>query len=325
MTHPRTQLALLALLVSVTLPTLAAAATITVGPTGDYSNLYDAVAAASSGDIIEVANGSYAHTATLTLAQPITIRGATEAGVILNVATAGWGINVAASDVTLEKFTIQVVNLANQGYPIHAHGGVPEIANLTITDVTVQGATAGTQRRSGVDLNRVDDVVLDRVTSTGATSGVGIAISGCVGVTMTDVVTAGNAWGGIAIYCTNDPLSEPARGSDNVTIVSATNSEPVPIYREDEFGAFNTDPSLPWPTSTWCATRPSSPTATLSTSTAPTCPTPWPPPWRSPATWPTPTSTSYSSPTTSGSARPAARPCPSRPPSTRAGRAAGST
>lgn len=245
MNRSRTHLALLALLVSCSLPTLATAATITVGPGGDYSNLFDAVANAGPNDTVEVANGSYAHTATLTLAQPITIRGASQAGVVLQMATTGWGINVAASDVTLERFTIQVVNPANQGYPIHAHGGVPEIANLTIADVTVQGATAGTQRRSGVDINRVDNVVLDGVTSTGATWGVGIAISGCVGVIMTDVVTAGNVWGGIGIYCTDDPAGEPARGSDNVTIVSATNSEPLPIYREDEFGVVNTNITLP--------------------------------------------------------------------------------
>ncbi|MFO7694342.1 MAG: glycosyl hydrolase family 28-related protein [Vicinamibacterales bacterium] len=209
----------------------AGAATLNVN---DYASIQAAINAAAPGDIVYMPDGTYVVGTTISITKGITLQGQSEAGVILNHATnAGYGFNVAASNVVLEQFTILP---PDQNYPIHASGTPNPPAgfdNLTLRHLTIAGA----HRRSGFDIHGYSHVVLSHLTSGDAYGGNGLQVTGCVDVDMDNIATADNAWGSIAIYCSQYLL----RGSSDVTIDGASLSAGEGwVFSQDEFGFFNT-------------------------------------------------------------------------------------
>ena len=71
------------------------------------------------------------------------------------------------------------------------------------------------------------------------TWGNGISITGCTTATVTGCTTSGNAWGGIAIYCSKSSYLN--RASSAVTIDMAANNIGEYVYVEDEFSLVNTN------------------------------------------------------------------------------------
>ena len=74
----------------------------------------------------------------------------------------------------------------NGQYAIHFDPGT---ANLTVRSVSISG-----NDRTGLDFNGVDGGLIEDVSSTGAASGYGIALSSCANITLQDITTSGNAW-----------------------------------------------------------------------------------------------------------------------------------
>ncbi|MBK7047542.1 MAG: hypothetical protein IPH48_13760 [bacterium] len=75
---------------------------------------------------------------------------------------------------------------------------------------------SGTHQRAGFDIHGYSNVTLSHVTSRDATGGNGVQLTGVIGATLDNVTTLNNAWGSIAIYC-----SQPAyvnRASSNIAI-----------------------------------------------------------------------------------------------------------
>ena len=211
------------------------AATINV-PT-DQPTIQAAIGAANSGDVIQVANGSYSATATLVIDKSLSIIGESESGVVIDVTAAtSYGIHIKASGVTLRNFTVLPNPNSNDHYCIKANPATLPVIyeNLTLDHITINGS-----RRSAFDVHGYNNVVLSNLTATGTTRGVGIAISGCHNVDMSNITTSGNAWGGVAVY-----VSKPQylnRGSDNVNFDFANSTLADGIYAEDEEGLVNTN------------------------------------------------------------------------------------
>ena len=113
-------------------PITASADTITVAPSGgDYSTIADAVAAASPGDTITVATGSYALSATVALNKVnLTIQGPPTHDAVItgSIATGSYFFNVSATGVTLKDLTIQKTDKA----------GGQNLISVTANDLTVQ-------------------------------------------------------------------------------------------------------------------------------------------------------------------------------------------
>ncbi len=215
----------------------------------DQPTIAAAIAAASPGDQILIADGTYSITSTLDVGKSLTITGNSEAGVILQGdVAAGYVFYVHADNVTLEQMTLDIVTAtAEAGYPIHA-SGTPNppngYNNLTIQHLTVQGdLTTTPKRRSGVDVHGYNNVTLSYITSSDASWGNGVQVTGCIGVTMDHITTFNNAWGSIAIYISG--ASYLSRGSDNVVIDGATLSlGENSIFQQDEGGFFSTNVSV---------------------------------------------------------------------------------
>ncbi len=190
----------IALLASMMIAGMVSAATINVP--ADYATIAAALAAAAPGDDIQIADGTYNPTGTLTINKALTLNGQSEGGVIINIPTAGgYGISVNASNVILSNFTL-AANATNNNYPIHASGTTNPPNGwdyLTIQHVTIQGA----HQRTGFDVHGYNHVVLSYLTSSDATGGNGVQVTGCVDVDMDHITTLNNTWVSIAIYCSN--------------------------------------------------------------------------------------------------------------------------
>ena len=219
----------------------AAVITVDAGGGGDHTNLQPAITAAAAGDIITVADGTYVQTGQLNIGKALTITGATEAGVIVDCsAVGGYGFSIFASDVVMENMTILP---CTPNYPIHASGtsNLPDgFDNLALRNITI----VGVHQRTGFDIHGYTGVELSGLTSGDAVGGMGISVTGCINVTMGGITTSNNAWGGIAIYCSNSSYLN--RGCDNVVIDGATLSvaEATGVFSQDEFGLFNTNYSI---------------------------------------------------------------------------------
>ncbi len=207
-----------------------------------YSTIEAALAAANAGDNITVADGTYNPPNTLNFNQSLTLIGESETGVIINIPAAGsYGMRVAASDVTLENFTL-LCNAANINYPIHASGTsnpTTGFDNLSIRNATISGA----HRRTGFDIHGFNHLVLSNLTSSDAWGGNGLQVTGCVDVDMDNITCLNNTWGSIAIYCSGPTYLN--RGSDDVMIDGNTLVADGVIFSQDEFGLSNTNIVIP--------------------------------------------------------------------------------
>ncbi len=204
-----------------------------------YATIEAALSAAAPYDVIEINDGYYFPPSTLNVSIPLTLRGESEDGVRVQIpAAGGYGMNVAASDVTLEHFTL-LADAANINYPIHASGtSNPPLGfdNLTLQYMTISGA----HRRTCFDIHGFNNVVLSHLTASDSWGGNGLQVTGVAGAAIDNITTLDNAWGSLAIYCSDLPYL--GRGSSDVTIDGASCSfgEGV-VFTQDEFGLFNTN------------------------------------------------------------------------------------
>src|SRR5690606_17742754 len=168
--------------------------------------------------------------------------GESEAGVLVRLDTTGYGVEVTADDVTLEKLTIEGTEPSSSlsaNYGVKVSPAVldddpatidPVLTGFAMTDVTVKGFG-----RSEVDLLGVDGAYLKRVTADGqSTPGVGIAVSGSRNVALLGVSTLDNDWGGVGLYTT--PYGS-INGVSSVHVDGAsTFGEPVDVYADTGAG-----------------------------------------------------------------------------------------
>ena len=206
-----------------------------------YDTIEAALGDADPGDEIYVPDGDYYPPNSLAINQSVTLSGESEAGVVIHLpAVYGYGFSVAASDVTLENFTV-ACNVANTAYPFHISGTSNKpigFDNLTMQNITV----SGTHTRAGIDIHGYNHVTLSGLTSRDATGGNGFQITGCVDVDMDNITALNNAWGSIAIFCSRSDYMN--RGSDDVVIDGATLDVDAVPFSQDEFGLFNTNYSV---------------------------------------------------------------------------------
>ncbi|MES2003506.1 MAG: right-handed parallel beta-helix repeat-containing protein [Bacteroidota bacterium] len=202
-----------------------------------------AVSIAMDGDVIHLANGTYALTATLNLNHELTIIGESEAGVIINATgtpASAWAINPNKSNTSLSNFTV-IPNGGSGGFPIHAGSNstpVQVITNLGLSHITINGA-----KKTAFDFNGITNLSVSYLTATNTTGGNGVQVSGCWNVTADHIITTNNAWGGFAVYVSKISPGGVGRGSNGINIDATTCSfsEVQSIYSQDEAGFFSTN------------------------------------------------------------------------------------
>ena len=233
-------LAAATLLASIALVGIAApanAATLTVGPGQTYATIGAAVAAATAGDTITVADGTYAESVSIN--KIVTLAGATPRGAIITGAVSltapatvtglsiagGVVVNAAAAGSTISNNTIysapQLVVII--GTPLSA------TVTTTISGNTIENVGVASQP-NGVFLNGASsvDIIGNIIRNTGAVpaNSVGVNVANGLG----DIVVANNTISGfenaVAVFSTAAPAITNV-AIDGNTISNTTNSAVV--------------------------------------------------------------------------------------------------
>lgn len=194
-------------------------------------SLQGAVDLAGTDGDLNLAAGSYGLISTLYVKNNgLTLTGAGEGQSNISTISAGYGIYVTGDDVTLSGFTFNG-NTAAGHYAIKVQPdtGVASdrLLNFTIDSVTINGS-----KKTGLDLNGVVGATINNLTVTNTAAGNGIALTDSANVTITNAVTSGNAWGGLALYQTNKAYDQQV---NNITVDDSNSfGEANPVYMEDE-------------------------------------------------------------------------------------------
>ncbi|HEY8950882.1 MAG TPA: filamentous hemagglutinin N-terminal domain-containing protein [Rhizomicrobium sp.] len=161
------------------------------------------VTKAAAGDTVNVQDGSYTLANELDITKRLTLKGESQDGTVITSNSTGYGINVTADDVSLKDFTFNAPT-AHTGstYGIKVTPGTnvasDRLLNFDIENVTINGGY-----RTGLDLNGVVNATINNVSVSNVQNGNGIALTDSADITLTNVTTTNNAWGGLALYQTN--------------------------------------------------------------------------------------------------------------------------
>lgn len=204
-----------------------------------FSTIQAGIDAVVPGGTVFVRNGAYSGTF-LRIDKPLKLIGESASGVVVELSTTGYGVDVTSSNVTLENLTIVSTGAGgsgNYGIKVYPEGldTNPATPDPVLTDFVMKNVTVRGFGRSEVDLLGVDGAVLTDVKADGQnTPGVGIAISGSRNVALLGVETKGNDWGGVGLYST------PFGGINGVSGIhvdtASTFAEPVEVYSDTGAG-----------------------------------------------------------------------------------------
>ena len=185
-----------ALLVAVLVPMMAQVAwgQSVLNVSADFASISDAISAAEPGDTLVMTAGTFSPTGTIHLNKAgLVLKGAGVEATSIDISGFdAWGIHIDADSVLLQNFSVAGDAANNTNYAIHTS---PGHSFIRVVNVNVTG-----NLRTGLDFNGVSGGTIKGVSSIGAASGFGIALSSCSNIAVRDITTAGNAWGDVAVY-----------------------------------------------------------------------------------------------------------------------------
>jgi len=213
------------------------------GEDGCYTSIQAAINAVDDADAdpdtILIKNGTYKLPSTLNINKQVSIIGESKAGVVIDASDngKGYGILISSDNVTLKRVTILppvvsgIEGKEGGGYAIHVSNTPNLIHNLTLKNITIENGN-----RTSFDLHGVDGGLLKNLTARNNVYGNGLSLTGSSNITVEGFKSSGNAWGGIALYNSNN--TSPARATSNITLLGSTFSiaEDNSIYEENEHG-----------------------------------------------------------------------------------------
>jgi len=173
------------------------------------SELAIAINNAQPGETLQLSAGVFSGSGNGLTPGDITIEGAGQGQTIIDVTDYnGLAIRLSTAQIwsrdewnntdfkrgcaTLRGFTLQGPAKTDKHYGIKSN---PGCLGIVIEDVTVQDMS-----KSNIDLNGAENTTLTNIISTGSTAGFGLSLPSPVNVEVTNIRTANNAWGGIAMF-----------------------------------------------------------------------------------------------------------------------------
>lgn len=156
-----------------------------------FGTIQSAIDAATPHDTIQVAAGIYPETLNLQ-GKPLTIEGA---GIDITTVNAssltGHAIQNFGDSSTIGGLTL-IGTSDNYGFKV-SH----------VNDIAFENIKVENSYRTGIDLNTVNNVILNNIEVKDTSWGFGLMILDSNDVTVTDVTTSGNEWGGVTVQTKN--------------------------------------------------------------------------------------------------------------------------
>ncbi|MCW2396332.1 MULTISPECIES: filamentous hemagglutinin N-terminal domain-containing protein [unclassified Sphingobium] len=163
-----------------------------------------ALALGQDGDRLNLSAGTHSLTDTLFITKDIDVVGQGSGLTVIDASGHGhYGIRVNADDVALSGFALlgsHANTSSTYGIKVEKRGDADSRnTGFAITDVAISGS-----HKTGLDLNAVVGATIDGVSVSGVVAGNGISITDSANVVVRNSQTAGNAWGGLALYQANN-------------------------------------------------------------------------------------------------------------------------
>lgn len=178
-----------------------------------YPTIQAAIDAAIDGDQLNIGPGTYTEAPNIT--KNLTLNGQGQGVVtIAPGASTGYGIEATGKDVTIQNLTLTGAST----YGIKISGGT-----VTVNNVTVIGSG-----KTNIDFNGVTTGRILNSKVQNAVSGNGISLTDSSNITVDNVHSSGNPWGGIAVY--TDGGYPNSVSADDYTLTNISASEPNPLY-----------------------------------------------------------------------------------------------
>lgn len=208
-------------------------------------NLQTAINNAEVDDTILLGSGNFSTgSSQLNLhASDLSIIGSGEPNTTIDVsAVAGYGIEWRGDRVSMSNLTVLGPVSGTYGLKIAPENGSPApLTGVELTNVTVQGSG-----RTEIDFHYVDGAVLTNVTADGATTlGVGISMISTSNVTLDNIQTINNGWGGVAAFTNVSQYFPNAGRTTGITIEGHTSTGDLfKFYSEGDDGGYLTGDDL---------------------------------------------------------------------------------
>ncbi len=181
-----------------------------------FTSIQDAIddAETLNGHTIFVQNGTYDEN--LNVSKSLTIEGESQAGVVVVANDGGYGIENTVDGLNLAFKNLTLLDSLHYGF------------KLTGSDAVLENVTARNSSKTEFDFNGMLSVHLKNVRAYGEnTSGNGFSFTNSDNLTLENVFTRDNAWGGVALYPYG--VHYPV-GIDNVSISGLNTNESNPLY-----------------------------------------------------------------------------------------------
>jgi nitrous oxidase accessory protein NosD len=155
-----------------------------------FDHIQDGVDAVCPNGTVYTAAGTYDETVDLN-GKELTINGSGIGSTIINASSfSGYAISDFADNTTILDLTLIGTN--------HYGFKVSHVSNITLENIRVEDSG-----KTGIDLHTVDDVMLTNIEVVDTVSGFGIMILDSNDITVTDIMTDNNPWGGVSVQTAN--------------------------------------------------------------------------------------------------------------------------
>lgn len=189
-----------------------------------FDSIQNGINAVSQGGTVNVAAGTYPGTLNLQ-GKAFILSGAGIAETIIDASSlTGYAISNFGDGTVVKDLTL--IGSTSYGFK------VSHVSNVTLKNIKVENSG-----RTGIDLNTIDSAVLQNLEVTDTVSGFGIMILDSQNITVSDIATSGNAWGGVSVQ-TKNAVSENIAFSG---IFNAQEKSPL-LLEKDPSSDLPTDP-----------------------------------------------------------------------------------
>jgi hypothetical protein len=180
-----------------------------------YDTIQEAVTSASTGDTILVRAGTYTGAVNLQ-GKELTIIGDGLNNTVIDASgESGYAIKNFGDNTTIKN--LKLIGSNHYGFKIS------HVANISLENILVVDSG-----KTGIDLNTVDGGTLKNIEIRDTVGGFGLMLFDSHDITVEDVTTSGNLWGGVSVHSVN-------RGAMSISFIGDFNaSEPVQLLLEQD-------------------------------------------------------------------------------------------